>query len=215
MNKKILGMIIIIVAFLLLLGFLYLMFFSSFFKKEAQENIESIDIKQGQTENKQPVNLSANETPNIKKIIINAENGGGEELVARTKENVDKEDLMRMSASFAERFGSYSNQSDFQNIEDLKIFMSEEMGVWADGYIATERIKMGDSSIYYGIVTKAVAEEVRSYDESVMSVLVNTRRREMAASTDNSSDTFSQDILIGLVKENGIWKIDSAFWQQL
>jgi hypothetical protein len=126
----------------------------------------------------------------------------------------DKDDLTRMAESFAERFGSFSNQSNFANILDLKLFMSEKMKKWADNYITTHRGE-NDSEIYYGITTKAIGHKVIDWndDAGTGQVLVNTRRREATSSTLNSANAFSQDVLINFVKERGAWKVDSAFWQ--
>jgi len=71
------------------------------------------------------------------------------------------------------------------------------------------------SEIYYGITTKAVAQELKEFDEDVgkARVMVKTRRREATISTNNYSNVFSQDIELSFVKENGSWRVDNAFWQ--
>jgi hypothetical protein len=126
-----------------------------------------------------------------------------------------KSDLERLSASFAERYGSFSNQSNFSNITDLRIFMSADMKNWADNYIALERQKKTDATTYYGIVTKAIAQEIKDFDEDFgqAKVLVQTRRREALGTTNNVSNVFNQAIIIEFVKEQGAWKVDKATWQ--
>ena len=131
-------------------------------------------------------------------------------------DSISKYDLMRMAASFAERFGSYSNQSNFSNILDLKMFMSQRMKAWADTYVLEHRDSKQGLDIYYGITTKAIGEEILTYDDDIgrASVLIHTRRREAAGTINNASEVFSQDVTIMFIMENSAWKIDSAFWQE-
>jgi hypothetical protein len=128
---------------------------------------------------------------------------------------ITKEDLKRMAASFTERFGSYSNQSNFSNIIDLKIFMSQDMRKWADQYVSQQRQKKLANNIYYGITTKAIAQEVITLDDDSGQavILVKTRRREAISSTANVSNVFDQNIIINLTLEGGAWKVSSANWQ--
>jgi hypothetical protein len=133
---------------------------------------------------------------------------------AKADNSFGKDDLTRMAESFAERFGSFSNQSNFANILDLKLFMSDKMKKWADKYITAHRAG-NNSEIYYGITTKAIGHTVVEWDDDAGTgqVLVNTRRRESTSTTLNSTDAFSQNMLIYFIKEKGAWKVDSAFWQ--
>ncbi|MFA6393906.1 MAG: hypothetical protein WCW25_03485 [Patescibacteria group bacterium] len=130
------------------------------------------------------------------------------------KEEMGEAELKRMAGSFAERFGSYSNQSDYSNIEDLMIFMTNPMKEWAKDYVAKTAGRSGDRSIYYGITTKAVAEEVKNYDEigGAAEILVKSQRREATGARANSR-TFYQDIAIRFKKESNAWKVDAAIWQ--
>jgi len=202
-----------------MLGFLYFMFADklglpdifSFYKKDrAAEEIS-----------KEPASDNGNRQPaaadkEVKRITINPKDTDEtqEERSASKEREFTKDDLSRMAASFAERFGSYSNQSNFNNIVDLKLFMSEEMKEWADSYVSSQRGKQIASDIYYGITTKAVAREIREYDDDAgnASVFVQTRRREATSSTSNTSKVFGQDIIIRFIKEKGAWKVDDANW---
>lgn len=131
-----------------------------------------------------------------------------------TPKKISKSDVEKMAASFAERFGTYSNQAGFSNMVDLKIFMSRTMQVWADEYVVKQTKVNND--IYYGITTKAVVVETKNFnDESGQAtVLVKTRRREATVTTSNVSKVFNQDITINIIKEDGAWKINSAYWEK-
>jgi predicted small secreted protein len=126
----------------------------------------------------------------------------------------NSEDLRKMALSFAERFGSYSNQANYGNIEDLKIFMTPKMQDWADSYVAGLRQQDKDSSVYYGIFTTAITGEVKRFDDKAgtAEILVATQRREMAGTSE--AKVFSQNVLIVFEKIKGEWKASSATWQK-
>ena len=220
MSRKLIGILIIFSGVLLLAGIIYILFFngltiSNFINKFRKEDISQEKImpeEQDELEQTEPV------TFDTKRIIVDEEelNKETETQDTKTKDRyITKNDLKRMAASFAERFGSYSNQSNFSNIVDLKIFMSERMREWADVYVREQRQKDPVSLIYYGITTKAVAQEIKDFDDDISqaTILVNTRRREAVSSTSNTSNFFEQDIIINFIQEKGAWKVDRAYWQ--
>lgn len=123
--------------------------------------------------------------------------------------------VMQIASSFAERFGSFSNQSDFANLEDLKILMTDKMAKWADDYMKEQREKITEiPGEYYGMTTKALNEKVVSQSDNAAQVRVATQRREATGTTANFKVIY-QDILIDLVKEGDVWKVDGAYWQEI
>ncbi len=218
MSKKIFGIIIVFLGALLLVGLVYFLFLNNgnFDKLLSLFNKEKTAVP-AQTETNNNIGPEANQPAAVKKIIIdNSVDTNTEPKIAQTEstKQIGKNELMRMAASFAERFGSYSNQSNFSNIIDLRMFMSRRMQKWADDYVAQQRLKGAANDIYYGITTKAIGEEVTAYDDHIgqASVAVNTRRREAVNSTGNTEKTFSQDVVINFILENGAWKVDAANW---
>ena len=217
MSKKIIGLIIIIIGILLLSGMIYGFFinpnfFYNIFNKK--DEVVNIDYKN----NQDPEQKEAKNDPLVREVKVVEQKQDiktGEEERKPDTVRSSKDDLIRMSSSFSERFGSYSNQSDYSNLSHLMIFMSEKMKKWAEDFIEKSRIEKGPTDIYYGITTRAVKAEMVKYDEDsgLAEVLVNTRRKEANISSDNQSNSFSQNVSINFIKENGVWKVDSARWQ--
>ena len=219
MNRKITGALIIFVGLVLIVGIIYIMFinpqfFSNFKNKFKKEN--NININ-----NNNPAEVEKNKK--IKKIINfednqnqNNQNIEEEKSIIKPVKKFGKDDLMRLASSFSERFGSFSNQSNFGNITDLKMFMSLRMQKWSDDFIEKQRKNSSSRDMYYSIMTKVVSKELieMNDDTKKASVLIKTRRIESIGSDSNSSDTFSQDIVINFVKEKGVWKVDSATWKE-
>jgi len=134
--------------------------------------------------------------------------------IVRDTKDLGEAGIKILAVSFAERFGSFSNQAGYGNIKDLKVFMSQKMTVWAEDYINNEIIKHPDTSAYYGITTKAIAEDAGQYNDQAgtASVTVSTQRLESTGNP-GSDRKFTQQIIINFVKEDNKWKVDSAFWQ--
>lgn len=131
-----------------------------------------------------------------------------------TDEEKLKSDISRLASAFSERFGSYSNQANFENITDLKVFMTKKMQAWADDFIEKARAEKTDTSIYWGITTRALKTEILNFDESLgkAEILVSTQRREAVGTTTNAK-IYYQDISLKFQKEDGIWKVDGAVWE--
>ena len=130
------------------------------------------------------------------------------------KQSIDQNDLARMAAAFAERFGSFSNQSDYGNVRDLQIFETAGMQAWSQNYISEAKAKKADTANYYGIITKSIVSQVKQFDSSAgqAEILVKTQRRESTGSS-ASSPAYYQDIIIKYKFDGGVWKVDSADWQ--
>lgn len=197
MNRRLIGILIIFAGLIMIIGIIFIIFFYDFSKEEVVELPVAQEESGKEMESK--VKPPAEKVEKPKEINIDQ----------------SKENLKRMSASFTERFGSYSNHSNYSNIIDLKIFMSKKMQKWADDFMAKVRLDGAYSGIYYGITTKAVQEEVNEFNESSgqAEILVKTQRRESLGNMSNASIKY-QDIIITFVKEGGAWKADSAIWQE-
>ncbi len=198
-KKRIIGVVIVIVGLALLVAIVYFLFFYNFSPPAPAEKETAQTAKEPTT----PI------LPQVPKAVINVG-----EYTPPAKSEITEEELKRLAASFAERFGSFSNQSPYANILDLKIFMTEKMQAWADKYIEDINAKKADMSIYYGITTKAVSTETKKYeqDSSQAEILVKTQRRKAIATANNITTSY-EDILIELVKNKGAWKVDGAYWQ--
>lgn len=125
-----------------------------------------------------------------------------------------EDNLKKLASNFAERFGSYSNQNQFENFRDLEVLMSEKMKTWTENYILETKAKNPNTSVYYGLTTKAIKANLISLDEKAgkAEVLVSAQRWEAKETTTNIK-VFYQDIGIKFVFENKEWKVDGAFWK--
>jgi len=201
MNRKIWGVIIVLTALAIIAGIVYVIFFYKFStlpEPVAEQPVAEQPIITPEPAVEQPAQPETTVQP----------------ASQAKKAEVGAEDLARMASAFAERFGSFSNQSDYGNIRDLQIFMTSTMKNWADNYINDARSRKTQTTIYYGIVTKAISSEVKNFDSDTgqAEILVKTQRRESAGITGNSK-TFYQDIIIKYAREQNVWLLDGIYWQ--
>lgn len=122
--------------------------------------------------------------------------------------------LKQLALSFAERFGSYSDDEPYKNLLDLKTLMTSKMRQEIDQTISDLEANSSDDGLYEGYETQALNSQLLSYDSISAEILIQTRRihyRERDATVSN--DTFSQDLWLKAVKVNNEWKIDDANWQ--
>ena len=220
MNKN-LGILLILFLGLALIGaIVYFVFFANL----QSDSVQTFDIDAGVNQNtandtSSQVNNQDNE-PVVHKIEKKEEEGNNTSKVVSSEKTtveavVTASVLERMASSFAERFGSFSNQSNYSNVLDLRMFMTEKMKAWAENYVEKNKKNSVASDIYFGVTTKAVSSNTETFDEDKGEaiILVKTRRREATGTTNNSSKIYNQDILISFVKEDEAWKVDSAYWQ--
>src|SRR6056297_1177249 len=139
MNKKLVPILIIIGALLLIILIIWFLFF-----RGGQEPIEN-NVPEAEVVVNQPIEeeQEVEQKPEERR----------QNIVPEERE-LNANDLGKMASSFAERFGSYSNHSNYSNILDLQIFMTRKMKNWAEKSI--EESKNEYSDIYYGITTKAI-----------------------------------------------------------
>ncbi|MFA6428630.1 MAG: hypothetical protein WCW02_03780 [Candidatus Buchananbacteria bacterium] len=117
--------------------------------------------------------------------------------------------VTRLASDFAERFGSYSNQNNFSNLQELKLVATKS---WQD-YLNTQIKTLAKTSaqIYSGVTTKALSSQVKNITSDSASVLVNTQRQQ--ASANGPDKIYYQAIVVRLLKVGSQWLVDEAKWQ--
>lgn len=132
----------------------------------------------------------------------------------KTAEDYLKADLASIGFSFTERFGSYSNQGNYDNIDTLRFLMTRGMNSWADRYIAQLKVSPAPApELYYGVSTRTLSTSLESFDATAgtATILVSTQRKETRGATSNSALIY-QTLRLSFLKEDGIWKVESAQW---
>ena len=139
-------------------------------------------------------------------------NQDSEEPASKTDAEAENE-LKSFARSFTERFGSFSNQNDFENIEDVKIYMTKDMQKWADTYVESEKKLNPKSENYYGITTDVINMDTVSFDnkKGTAELKITTRRKESKES-EGTEETLTQKASVKFIKEGTAWKVKQFTW---
>ena len=119
--------------------------------------------------------------------------------------------LKRIAAAFAERYGSYSNQGDYRNLEELRSLMTDRLARETTEFVTRSRAEGIQSPEYTGITTRALVTNVVLFNEDAgtADVTVNTQREEI---TSAGARIYYQKINLDFVQVGNLWKVDSIEW---
>lgn len=170
-----------------------------------------------QQDDVQPDNKNANIAvkQNINKAEINT-NQTVIEVNANTNQAEVQQDgekyVVSTAKNFAGRFGTFSSQSDYENLESLTSYMSGDMKSWAEEYITNSKKQQSDEP-YSSITATATGTSLLEYNEDsgFAKVQVETMRAEKRQ-IPASEKKYQQKINISFIKENGAWKVGAADW---
>ncbi|MBN2884686.1 hypothetical protein JXE04_02050 [Patescibacteria group bacterium] len=200
-NKK-LGLFIILVGLLIIAAIIYFIYIKRSFAPEAVfvEEAEPIVQLPAVTDTS---SITPGDRPrNYQQYDISQEEA----------HTTNANDITKLASAFAERLGSYSNQSNYSNFEDLNIFMTDSMRDWAKTYVEKMRQENPYSGSYYGVTTKAVSTEVNEFDDDLGSaeVIIGTQRKEI--NFNGSENNYQQNLRLTFVKQSDQWLVDGAYW---
>ncbi len=201
-SKKVLIALIIIVL-LLLAALVWFLFFFKWPKKaettqqpSTEQTTQQIDV----------VNDTVATSVKQLEIVVD------KDAQAPDQKDVEETNLEKLASLFAERLGSYSNQSEYGNLVDLKVFMTESMSGWADSYIAKAKAESNYDGVYRGVMTRAISAEISDLNDSsgTAKAVVHTQKVESSDVSDNV--VYYEDLSIGFKKEGPVWLVDDARW---
>lgn len=125
----------------------------------------------------------------------------------RTNTEVSIESL---SLTFTERYGSYSNESNFANLDDLEPLMTSRLQAELAALAASTTV----DDVYYGITTRVISINTISLDETTGSATVEVlTQREEAIGSPLNAEVRYETMVLELLKQGGVWKVDDATWK--
>jgi hypothetical protein len=201
-NNKKLGIFIVVVGLLIIVAIIYFIF-----RSDRVAIIETPALDNTLTVQLPVVTETSSTTPGDR-----PRNYQQYDITQELEHEINDNDVAKLAVAFAERLGSYSNQSNYSNFEDLNIFMTVSMRDWAVIYVEKMRRENPYSGSYYGVTTKAVSTEIVSFNDAQGSaeVIVGTQREE--TTLDGGESSYQQNLRLTFVKESGQWLIDGAYW---
>ena len=110
---------------------------------------------------------------------------------------------------FVERFGSYSTEVDYANVDDVIPLATKSLQERLQEL--AEEARETDSGAYYGVSTNVIKITTDEQTETAMTLTVKTQREEAFDSPANTSVRY-QDIRLEFVKVGEDWFVDSFEW---
>lgn len=135
------------------------------------------------------------------------------DISKETPHKLNANDASKTASLFAEVLGSFSNQSNYENVTSLEIYMTSKMKEWSDKYVADLRSQKYTGE-YSGITTQALTTKVLSYDEKAGKAKIEVQTQRQEQHVDTLGVSYLQKMTVDLVKVNEEWRIDGAFWEK-
>lgn len=138
----------------------------------------------------------------------------------RPTTTVDPEDVPKVqevsagtvARTFVERIGSYSSESNYQNVDDVLGVVTTSLAAELEADAERAREQSPNNGGYYGISTSYIGAKTVEESETEITLLVQTQREESFGSPGNSEVRY-QEMEITLVQEEGQWKVNSYTWK--
>ena len=121
-----------------------------------------------------------------------------------------EQSAVNVARNFAERYGSFSSDSQFLNLEEVKLISTAKMRT----VLEQEKTGLPAGQGFYGVSSKALKTAITNLDEAggKAQIIVSLQRSERQ---DNASDfIYYQDLDLSLTKAGESWLVDSAKWQE-
>lgn len=117
--------------------------------------------------------------------------------------------IRQLAMSFAERYGSYSNQVDFKNFADLQPMMTEKLYASIQSIIS----KGASTDVYSGYNTKALAINLVKMDNTAGVAEIEVQTQRQYYQNRDTMKVLYQTLDLKFVKNGDQWKVDYAKWQ--
>lgn len=115
------------------------------------------------------------------------------------------------SRIFAERFGSFSSQANFGNVDDVEVLVTPELYARLQGLVVSSGTEPAET--FYSVSTRVINTEVTEQTDSTATVVVGTQRTEATGSPSNKREKM-QDLTLSLQLSDGTWLVSDYAWAE-
>lgn len=114
-----------------------------------------------------------------------------------------------MARVFGERFGSYSTESGYENIDDVLPLATDALQRTLQ--TLAEDARNDADSTYYGVSSRIITVKNEVTTDTTATFLITMQREESFDTPGNTSVRY-QDIRVSVVFEEGKWKVSDFVW---
>ncbi len=162
-----------------------------------------------------PTNTNnANQTVlNVNLVNVSLQNGNANTNQPSAGTTTDEATVKGIAKSFASIYGSFSTQNNFENITELYFYMTPELKVQQEAFVAAEKAKQGDTSLYKGTSSESRIVHLDTLDAQAGTAAVTvTLVREETSGSSATPTTYNQNLTLTFAKIDGVWKVGRLAW---
>lgn len=133
------------------------------------------------------------------------------ETPVEASEAVQRAEAERLARLFVERFGSYSNFSNFENITSMEPFMTDTMKEYAN---ALKKEPQNGQSVndYYGVTSTIISLNTTRFSARQSASISFVALQETQAGLTGEIQTAYRDGRLELVYRDGAWLVNGLFY---
>lgn len=119
-----------------------------------------------------------------------------------TTEAMEKNAAKQLAKIFIERYGSYSTDSDYQNIREIQPIVTDKL--WS---VLSKRLSAPVTGAFVGVTTHAIAASLTSWKKDASAVVdMQITQTEIR---DGAERQYQRTATVNLVKSGGLWLVDT------
>ncbi|MDO8499252.1 MAG: hypothetical protein Q7S66_01160 [bacterium] len=130
----------------------------------------------------------------------------GVQVLPQSPEDAIKNGVRQLAKTFLERYGSYSTDSNYQNIRDVQNLVTPEFWKVLEAKIGT----VGKSNSFVGVTSVVPATDLTAFSDSAATV-----RLSVIQTTDNNGkvSTVQKQAVVSLTKFGNNWLVSKLDWK--
>lgn len=117
-----------------------------------------------------------------------------------------KNELTLFSRTFIERYGTWSNQSNFENFNDLYPYMTDKLKIGTQTMVGQKMADFNVNNSYYGVTTKILSLEINDFNQDARTEF--SAKVQQQESKDNVNNIFYKTVKLVLIKNGPDWQAD-------
>lgn len=150
---------------------------------------------------------------NVNLVNVSLQNGNANTNQPSAGTTTDEATVKGIAKSFASIYGSFSTQNNFENITELYFYMTPELKAQQEAFVAAEKAKQGDTSLYKGTSSESRIVHLDALDAQAGTAAVTvTLVREETSGNTTSPTTYNQNLTLSFAKIDGVWKVGRLAW---
>jgi hypothetical protein len=129
---------------------------------------------------------------------------------APTPGSEDRETVLGLAKSFAERYGSYSSRSSYGNVRDSLPLMTAAFAERSRQLLASSPAAAGEVP-FTATAARALRADAQAFDAAAGTARVEVLLQVQELTSEGQQGSVSyRTMALAMAKEDGAWKVDSA-----